>query len=177
MDPMSMTMAAQMIAAGGKFAGTVAQGSADRQKAAIEQAWAKQQSNEARAAGQAAAGDESRKAAFAQSRLTALSGASGSSASDPTVKTLAEGIEKERQINAGRAQAAGDQRAQGIDYQAALNKWSTDTSSRIKDAAAGVSLIGDIGGGMAKRYGMPGPRAGTGYGSSSGGWTTTVSYG
>lgn len=165
MDPMSMSMAATMIAAGGKFSTSIAQGSADRQKAAIEKAWAGVQGNEARAAGQAAAADETRKANFAQSRLTALAGASGSSASDPTIKTLGEGIEKERQINAGRAQAAGEQRAQGLNYQAALNKWSTDTSSRIKDAAAGVSLIADVSGGMAKRYGSPGSVAGTGYGT------------
>ena len=80
-------------------------------------------------------------------------------ASDPSVMRLFEGIEGEGMVNAGRAQASGQQRADGMDYQAALDRWTADTNARIKRAGARSTLIGgylnagaEIGRGISARY-------------------------
>jgi hypothetical protein len=157
-----------------------AQAAAEQQRAAVEAQWAERRALEERASAQQAAGQETRKARLAQGRLGAVAGASGSGASDPSVMTLFEGIEKEGQQNAGLVQAAGDQKAAGITYQAALDRWTADTNARIKRAGAkstlmggyigalaglGNTLAGSMRSRMALRYpGMPsGAGQGTGY--------------
>lgn len=167
MDPVTMaTVAAVATAAGtgvaaiGQSRAMNAQAEADQQRAAIEGQWAQRRANDERAAAQRTAGDEARKANLAQSRLTALAGGSGSGASDPTVMDLWGDIEKEGQYNAGMATAAGEQRAGGIEYQAALDQWGADANARIKRSASRTTLIGgllsaggQLAGGMSGRYG------------------------
>ena len=105
----------------------------------------------------------------------AIAGASGSGASDPTVMNLMEGIEREGQYNARTVQSTGDQKAAGITYQSALNRWAADSEAKIKKIGAVGTLIGGAGKGfgefqtgMARRYGNTGYSAGsTGYGSRS----------
>lgn len=172
MDPVTFTTVAAAAAAAGTAVAAVgsyksanAQADADRQRSAIEAQWADRRALEEKTAGQRAANDEMRKARFAQSRLTALAGGSGSGASDPTVMDLWGDIEGEGRLNAGRAATAASQKAAGIEYQSDLDQWTTETNARIRQSSAKTSLVagllsagGQLAGDMAGRYG--GPRGG-----------------
>jgi len=152
MDPATataLTLATTAISAGATAYSARAQSSAmqaeanaDQQRQAVEQQWAQRRALEEQATAQSVAAEETRAARLAQSRLGAVAGASGSGASDPSVMRLFEGIEGEGMVNAGRAQASGQQRADGMNYQAALDRWTSDTNARIKRAGARSTLIG-----------------------------------
>lgn len=181
----TMATAASVASAAGTAVNAVgqanalrAQAEADQLRAAEGAKWAERRSIEERAAAQSRAGQEARMARLAQSRLGAVAGASGSGASDPTVMKLWEGIGQEGFNNAANTQAEGDQRAQGMTYQAALDRWGADTNARIKRAAATNTLIGGMldatGKGMAGLSNMAKEyRVGRGVGQ----WRTTVSTG
>lgn len=148
-----------------------AQAEADQQRANLNAEWDNRRAGEELVAGQRAAFDERRKADLAKSRLTALAGGSGSSASDPGVINLLEGIEAEGQANAGTAMAVGQQKAQGMEYQAALDRWTADRNARIKRSSARATKLGgyltgagQFGSAMAARYSMPPAPQGTGFG-------------
>ena len=149
-----------------------AQAAADQERANLNAEWDNLRAGDELAAGQRAAFEERRKADLAKSRLTALAGASGSSASDPGATGLLEDIEAEGQANAGTAMATGKQKAEGIEYQAALDRWTADRNARIKRSSARSTMLGgyltgagQIGSAMAARYAMPtATSARTGYG-------------
>lgn len=133
-----------------------AQADADTQKAAIESDWANRRAGEERAAAQRGAMTEKRKADLAQSRLTAVAGASGSGAADPTVMDLWGDIGKEGQLNQQNTMAAGEQKASGMEFQADLGRWTADANARIKRSSAQSTLIGGLlgaGSSMAKGVG------------------------
>lgn len=132
------TMATAAISAGT----TIMSADAGQKQARAEQAVAERQALEERSVAQRVAGEEKRKAAFAQSNLVATAGASGSGSSDPTVMQLYQGIEQEGRYNAAVAQAEGDTRAQGIQYEAALKRWKADADARIATIDAAGTLIG-----------------------------------
>lgn len=147
-----------------------AQADADQQRAGLEQQWMNRRANEERAAAQSVANQEQRQAKLAQSRLGAVAGASGSGADDPTVMQLWKGISQEGDMNAAKAMAAGEQKASGMEYQSALDRWSADSNAAIKRAGAKSTLIGgylsaggQMGSAMAMRYRTPGTTARTGY--------------
>lgn len=159
------TAAGTGVAAVGQYQAANKQAEADRQRAAIEGQWAERRALDERVAGQQAAADETRKARYAQSRLTALA---GNQAGDPTVMDLWGDIEKEGDRNAKIAQGMAEEKAGGIEYQSALDQWGAETNARIKERGATTSLIGGLlsatgqfAGGMAGRYG--GPRGYRGY--------------
>jgi hypothetical protein len=167
MDPVTIaTVAAVATAAGtavtayGSSQSMKSQAEADQRRAAIEGQWAERRALEERSAAQRGAGEETRKAKLAQSRLTALAGASGGGSSDPTIMDLWGDIEKEGEYNARQVTAAGEQKATGMEYQADLDMWSADANARIKRAGANTTLIGgllssagQLSGGMSARYG------------------------
>lgn len=148
-----------------------AKASSDAAKA--QQEWADRQATEEQAAGQRQAAQELKQAKAAKSRLMAVAGASGSGASDPTVMDIWGDIDTEGRVNAGVAQAMSQQKADGITYQAALDRWKADAQKKITN----VSAIGTILGGglkagsewgksrMAMRYGGGYGGYGTGYGT------------
>lgn len=151
MDPVTMaTMATVASAVGGtvsavgSYQASKAQAEADQQRAAIEGKWAERRSLEERAGAQQSAANEHRKAQILQSRLGAVAGASGSGASDPTVMNLFEGIGREGQYNADAATASGAQKAAGISYQSALDRWTADSNASIRKSAATTTLIGNL---------------------------------
>lgn len=166
----TVTAAASVAGAATSFLATNAQAKADKQRAEVEGQWAERRALEERAGAQRSAADEKRKAEFAQSRLGAVAGASGSGVSDGGVMGLFQGIEREGSYNAAAAQAGGEQKAGGISYQAALDRWSADANSRIKKTAAVGTLIGNLGS-AAGQYGEMRTRMGMKY--SSGGSTGT----
>lgn len=149
MDPVTMAMVGTAVSAAGQIynatatASTMeAQAAAETQKAQIESQWSERKGLEERAAAQRTAGEEQRKARLTQSRLGAVAGASGSGADDPTVMKLWEGIQREGDVNAGYATASGEQKAAGMEYDAALNRWRADSDARLKRFGAQNTLIG-----------------------------------
>lgn len=139
-----MSAASTLVGAMGQASAMSAQAEADQKRAAIEAQWATRKANEERGAGQAAAAQKIHEQKLAQSRLTALAADSGGSATDPTVLKLMGDIEGEGKLNAGRTYAEADQKAQGMEYQSALNSWTADANARIKKSAAKTTLIGGI---------------------------------
>jgi len=134
-------------------AGTMyAQGQTEKRRAAIEGEWAERRALEERASAQRAAGQEMRKARLAQSRLTALA---GDSAGDQSVMDLWGDIEKEGRYNAAQVTAGGQQKAAGLQYQAALDKWGANNNARMKTIGAGTTLIGGLLN-AGSQYGMAG---------------------
>lgn len=159
------------VTAVGASASMRAEAKAGERKAEIEAQWAGRRALEERAAAQDAAGEEKRKARLAQSRLTALAGASGAGVDDPTIVDLFGDVEREGNYNAAMATAAGEQKAAGLQYEADLGLWGADANARIKRAGANTTLIGgllsaggQLAGGMAKRYGGGAKGGGGNYG-------------
>jgi hypothetical protein len=147
MDPLTLTaltVASGAASAATQFATANASADAETQRADVEAAWSKRRAMDERAGAQRGAAEETRKATLAQSRLTALAGASGSGTDDKTVMDLHGGIEREGLLNSTAAMAAGEQRATGMEYQADLSKWAAASSSKIKRNGARTSLIGDV---------------------------------
>lgn len=142
-----------------------AQAEADQAVAIQNQKNAEAKALEERAGAQKIAAEELRTAKLTASRLGAVAGASGSSASDPTVMQLFSGIEKEGQKNAAYATATGNQRAQSISYQAALDRWTADTNAGIKRQSANDTIIGGSLSARAQRIGGQGA-AMQGYGNA-----------
>lgn len=169
---LALTAATTAASAGISAMTSMAQADAASKTARAQQQWAERQALEEEAAGQRAAAEETRKAKLAQSRLMAVAGASGSGASDPTVMDLWGDIEQEGMTNAGVTQAMARQRADSINYQAALDRWTADANKRIAKVGAIGTILGGLGsaGGdftksrMAARYGGYTGGYGTGYG-------------
>lgn len=159
------------VSASGQASAMKAQAAADVQRADIQKQWADRRATEERATAQRGADEEQRKAGLAQSRLTALAGASGTRPDDQTIMDLWGDIGKEGDYNAAQATAQGAQKSAGITYQADLDKWTADANANIKRASAKTTLIsgligagGQLAGGMAGRYGGPKMTGMTGYG-------------
>lgn len=121
-----------------------AQASADKERASIEAAWTQRRANETRGAGQQQSLQNLHEMKLAQSKLTTQAAASGGAASDPTVMNLMGDIEAEGRLNAGRTMAGAEQKAQGMEHQAALDLWTADANSRIKKSSANATLIGGM---------------------------------
>lgn len=176
MDPISIAVAAAaaapelatigaVLGAGGTAYSAIsssqaasAQAAADRQKADLESKMMDERAKEERSGAQRVAAEELRKARFAQSRLGAVAGASGSGTTDETVMKLWGDIGKEGSYNASQATAAGEQKASGLNYQANLDRWSADANGRIKEAAGRSTLIGGL---MSSAGGLASGLAGT----------------
>ncbi len=155
MLPAILTAASTVIGAVGSAGAMKSQAAADQQRAQMEAAWKERQADEQRAAGQRQAGGKLREMELAQSRLTALAGASGGRADDPTVLKLMGDIEGEGRLNAKMAQAGGEKAAQGLEYQGSLDRWTADANARIKKSSANTTLIGGLlgaAGGLGKGY-------------------------
>ena len=151
--------AGTLVSASGQAQSAMDEAAAEEQRTIAEGQIAARKALEERAAAQRTAGDEMHKAKLTQSRLGNIAGASGAGASDQTIIDLYGDIEQEGRYNAAAAMAAGDQRAQGLTYQAALDRWRTDANNRIKRAGARSTLIGgilgaggQIGSAMSRRY-------------------------
>lgn len=126
----------------------------EQRRAQIQQENANKVALEERVVGQQKAANRMREARLAQSKLVANAGASGGSASDPTVLDLWADIESEGRFNEGQEFAAADQKAKGITYQASLDRWTADRNAAIKRASANTTRIGGYGDAFGKGFGM-----------------------
>lgn len=160
----ALTAAGTAVGAVGSYAASKAQADADQAKANAEGAIMRERAKEERAVAQRVAGEETRKARLAQSRLGAVAAGSGAGASDDTVLKLWGDIEKEGQYNAAQATASGEQKATGLNYQADMDRWSADANARIRRAGATNTLIG----GMLSAGGQLTTKMGARYGSYTG---------
>lgn len=180
-DPVTMAAigtyaqtAAAVVSAGTAAYTAVATGEAGQKKAAAESAWAERRANDERAAGQRQALEEKHKADLLQSRLGAVAGSSGSGAADPGVMDTWGDIERQGDVNAGTAQAMAENKANGITYQAALDRWSADANAKLGKVGAAGTLIGGLG----KGFGIyTDGMAKTPMAMKYGGWRTPVQRG
>lgn len=145
----TLALASSATTAAGTVYSSQTQAAAMRAQATADQARAEQQQKIAEAKGleekafaQRAAGEEMRSARLAQARLGAVAGASGSGSEDPSVMQLWEGIQKEGEKNASAQTAAGAQKAQGLSYQAALDRWTADANAGIRRSGADATALG-----------------------------------
>ena len=122
----------------------IQQGKAGQEQAKAQQLFADRQADEEQAAGQRAAAEETRKAKFAQSRLMAVAGASGSGVSDPGVMDIWGDIEQEGRYNSAVTQTMAKQRADGINYQASLDRWKADSNAKIGKIGAIGTILGGV---------------------------------
>lgn len=154
MDPVSMMMiGGSALSAATTIGGGIA---ADRASKAQQQQM-EMRANEELAGSQRAAANADRARQLAQSALVTQAGASGSGASDKTVRDLALGIEEEGVYNTRATVASGQARAQAARYEGALARWQ---GKRAKAAsyfdAAGTLIGGAMKTPMAQRYATPG---------------------
>lgn len=108
--------------------GTIAGGEAQAQAAEFRARQAEKQAMEERAAGQREAFRERRKEQLTQSRLQAVSAASGGGTTDPTVVGLASDIAAEGEEQALLQFALGENRARGREDQAAASRASGEAA-------------------------------------------------
>ena len=173
-----MTAASTAYGAVSSYQSMNAQADADQARSKTEAEWAARRANDERAAGQRAEGEELRKAEMAKSRLGAVAGASGSGSSDASVMNLYEGIENEGAANAGQVRAGAEQKATGIEYQSALDRWTADSNAEIKRSGAKATLIGGLLGAGGQGFGGYGKsRMALKYGSGDVGATGSTGYG
>lgn len=133
-------------------AGAIQQGEAARAIGESARVQYERQANESRAASQRASIEERRKARLAQSRLRALSAASGAGATDPTVVGLSQDIAGQGEYNALTRLYEGESRARGYETAGDIALYE----GKAKQSAAGMSAISSIAeGGMSlyDRYG------------------------
>lgn len=104
--------------------GTIAGGEAQAQAAEFRARQAEKQAQEERAAGQREMFKERRREELTQSRLQAVSAASGGGTTDPTVVGLASDIAQEGEQQALMQFALGENRARGREDQAAAARAS-----------------------------------------------------
>jgi hypothetical protein len=86
--------------------------------------------------------EERRRARLAESRALAVAGASGAGASDPTVLDIMGGIAEEGEYRALNALYTGEDRARGMEGNAAARRFEADQARRAGRAEARSTLLG-----------------------------------
>lgn len=141
-------------AAGTIVGGIAAKQQADAQAAALEYRAKEEEkaAQEARASGQRQALEQRRNAALTGSMLVARAAASGAGATDPTILNLGTNIAERGEYLALTEKYKGEQRARGLEDQAAGDRWSAAATESSAGTAmfgsflgAGAGLMGGIG--------------------------------
>lgn len=162
-----LAMIATAVGTAVSFVGTLAQAQSQRQQAEAYnvQATAEQQAaqykaretervaQESRAAAQRKSHQQRRQTEYTQSRLQAGAAASGAGADDPTIIKLSSDIAGEGEYSALSELFSGESRAQGLESQAALDRYTGDaranslrTSADIMRSRANMTILGGVGG-------------------------------
>ena len=100
-----------------------------------------QQAGQERAASQRAGAEQRRRARLAESRVRALSAASGGGASDPTVTSITGDIAAEGEYRALTALYEGEERARGMEMGAVAKRYEGTTARQAGDIAAATSVF------------------------------------
>lgn len=138
--------------------GTVRSGQAANAAAQFQATQLEQQAKEEKAAAQRGVLDQRKKTNFLLSRQQAVAAGSGFSASDPTVSNLAGGIAQEGEYQAGMITYGAEQRARGLNLEAA----SARATGRAQQTGSYLSAAGQIASGIGNAFfmkyggGMPG---------------------
>lgn len=142
-------------------AGAVAGAETKSENLKTEAAYRDQQAAETRAAAQRNAMQKREQAKTVLSRQQAIAAASGGGATDPGVVDLMAETASEGDLRARYTQYEGDARAQGMNYQAAINRWSADraqTEGYLKAGATLLSGFSEMGKYRRKFYGGDEPK-------------------
>jgi hypothetical protein len=151
MAPLAIPL--MIVGAAVSFMGTIAQSNALKQQAEAEQQAANYKAAEEQrlgqqqvASAQRTALDEKRKSAYVQSRLQAVSAASGGGASDPTVIKLSSDIAAQGEYNALSALYSGQSQNVALQNQANLDIYTGAAKASALRSQADYTLLGGIGG-------------------------------
>lgn len=120
--------------------GQMDQGAVAAQAAGVEASQMEAQAGQARATSQRAAIEERREARLAQSRLTALSAASGAGATDPTIVSLAQGIAEQGEYNALSRLFEGESQARSLETGASLTRGGGAAQKKAANIGATTTL-------------------------------------
>lgn len=137
-DPLTaLTIGSTLFSA----AGTIASGNAARGAANYQARQMEQQAGQERASSQRVAIEQRHKATIANSRVQALSAASGAGALDPTVVNIQSDIAGQGEYNALSALFNGEERARGMETQASAKRFEGQQAKTASVMGAGTALM------------------------------------
>lgn len=132
--------------------GTIAQAGAMRDQAQAERNAANykaqvenQKAMEERASAQRQALATGRKTALVQSQIQARAAASGGGADDPSVISLASGVEREGSYQSLYSTYLGESRGRGLEDQAVLDRYSGEMKASNLESNANATILGGFG--------------------------------
>lgn len=146
--PIALTVAGTALSAGGSIIGANDEAREMRREAAQLET----QAGLERASSHRAAMEEKRQSRLAASRARAVAAASGAGVDDPTVVNLIAGIEGEGEYRALSALYEGDQKALGMEAEAAARRRGAKSTKRA-GLIKGASTILSGGASLYDRYG------------------------
>jgi hypothetical protein len=130
-------------------AGMVAQGNAAAAAGKAQQdasrfaaAQMEQQAGQERVAAQRASAEELRQGRFVQSRIQALSAASGAGPLDPSAMQVMSDVEAETLLRSRLALSAGEERARGLETGAAGQRFEGTFAQRMGRARRSAAFVG-----------------------------------
>lgn len=163
---LSLGTATTLLGTGLGAAGAIGSGIAAKNQADAEAANAQEQANESAAAGERNAAQQRLRTTLLMSRQRALAAASGGGATDPGVLNLLAQTGAQGDYEADLAKYEGDARANGLSYQAALDRSAGANALTAGFINAGSTMLSGFNEWEKYRRGFYGSGA-AGYGGGS----------
>lgn len=135
--------------------GAIEGGKAAQEAADAEALWMQRRAEEERGAASAAAAAKDKQTKLLMSRQLAVAAASGGGASDPTVVDLMAEAAGEGNVQARGAMWEGQNRAEGLTYQAALKRMEGQEAVRASYIKAGSSILSGMSSFSKYKAGIP----------------------
>ncbi len=173
-----LAVAALVASTAVSAAGTIASGNAARAAATNQAAQLNQQAGQERAASQRIAIQKRRDATLANSRVQAVSAASGGSATDSTIDNITQNIAGQGEFNALTALYNGEERSRGLEMSASNAMLEGKQAHRSAVFSAGGTIL-NTASSLFSRYGNGGPDTTAQkpfYGPSNLPWQNTPGY-
>lgn len=164
-DPATLTLSTLATAAsvGGSVLSGIGQiqaGKAANVSAKFQAGQMEQRAGQERAASQRVALEERRRAGIAMSNATAAAGVSGGGATDPTVLNITGGLAKQGEYNALSALFEGEEKARGLQLQAAGTRMEGKQTKRAGYISGASTIISGTGNTLMNKYGPASPSGG-----------------
>lgn len=170
-EPITATVATALAITGSVLSGLgqMQAGKAADKNAKFQAAQLEQQAGQERASSQRVAIEERRRAAIAASNARAAAAASGGKATDPTVLNIQGALAGQGEYNALTALFEGEERARGLNLQAAGKKFEGKQAKKAGMIGGMSTIIGGTGSALMAKYA---PTSSSGSGQSSTPWAT-----
>lgn len=163
-EPTTITMAIAAASAVASAAGSIMSGNAARGAANFQAAQMNQQAGQERAVSQRQSIEQRRQAGLANSRVTAVAGASGAGVTDPTVLNIEGDNAATGEYNALTALYQGEEKARGLEMGATSKVYEGQQARQASLFKAGGTLLSS-GNSMLSKYGDGGFESGKADGS------------